>query len=48
MIEPFRNAHSARKGPVLASVLAVLAAAPTPCLGLVELMEGNQPVSHFN
>ncbi len=48
MDKPFRNAHSARRGAVLASVLAVLAATPTPCLGLVELMEGNQPVSHFN
>ncbi len=48
MDKPFRNAHSARRGAVLASVLAVLAATPTPCLGLVETMEGNQPVSHFN
>ena len=48
VIEPFRNALSARRGAALVCVLAVLAATSTPCLGLVVLMEGNQPVSHFN
>ncbi len=48
MIEPFRNALSARRGAALVCVLAVLAATSTPCLGLVVLMEGNQPMSHFN
>ena len=47
MIETFRNALSARGGAALVCVLAVLAATSTPCLGLVVLMEGNQPVS-FN
>ncbi len=46
MTEPFRNAL--RRGAALVCVLAVLAATSTPCLGLVVLMEGNQPVSHFN
>jgi len=48
MVEPFRNARSVRKGTVLACVLAVLAPIPTPCLGVVELMDGNQPVRDFN
>ena len=48
MIKPFRNVLSARRGAALVCVLAVFVHTSTPCVDLVELMEGNQPLSHFD